>query len=212
MSWRWSTRKGFIIIRALSSSKCSRVWVPRAQDHCLLLCEPRFLQGKLSVSQRGSDKAQLRVSGLVPHPHPPKLTSVLSKHPGLSVPTRASPGTLSPLPGPARPQAARPTPDSCAPTSCLGAHVCCLLLREHALSRSSSLASNATSSRKSSEADSRGWPSASCWGLSAHHSAPLSPRPRVYVPAHVEAMGELLIKTKDQAGLSHQEQSEGTRR
>ena len=205
MSWRWSTRKGFIITRALSSSKCSGVWVPRAQDHCLFLCEPRFLQGKLSVSQQGSDKAQLRVSGLVPQPHPPKLTSVLSKHPGLS-------GTLSPLPGPARPQAAHPTPDGYAPTSCLGTHVCCLLPRDHPLSRSSSLASKATSSRKSSEADAQGWPSASCWGLPAHHSAPLSPRPRVYVPAHVEATGELLLETKDQVGLSHQEQSEGTRR
>lgn len=111
MSWRWSTGKAFVITRARSLSKRSGVWVPRAQGHCLFLREPRFLQGKLSVSQRGSKHSF--VEGERPcSPAPPLKADVGSQQaPWAAVSARASPGPRSPLPGPARPQAARPTPD-----------------------------------------------------------------------------------------------------
>lgn len=73
-------------------------------------------------------------------------------------------------------------------------------------SRSASPASNATSSRKPSEADAR-----VCLLLGAARM-PLSPSLTPAgdsVPAPVEAVGEALLKTEDQAGLSQQEQSGG---
>lgn len=176
--------------------------MPRAQGHCLFLREPRFLQGKLRRLYLSSKHSFVEVSALVPQPHP-QSWRWFSAAPWAAVPARASPGPLSPLPGPAqaRPQAAcTSNPGAgCAPTSCLGALVCCHCCpRDHPLSRSSSLASNATSSRKSSEADAQAWPSASCWRLPAHHSAPPShPGPGSVSLPTWRPWRKLLTETKD---------------
>lgn len=165
------------------------------------------LQGKLSVLQRGSKHSFVEGERLVPQPH--SKADAGSQQSALG--WAARPGLrLAHCPHSQAQHANRQhvqPQTGCAPTSCLGAS-CAVCCRETILSRSS-LASNATSSRKSSpRLTPQAWPSASCWRLPAHHSAPLSPRPRVCVPANVR-LEKLLTETKDQAGLSHQEQPRG---
>lgn len=169
--------------------------MPRAQGHCLFLNNPTSPR-KAGVSQQGSSTA---VEGSACSPAPPQ--SWLSYGFSASAMGCCALGPTSPTvptpPGWSVRQPRQPQ-TGCAPTSCLSPRVLSAAER-HILSRSSSLASPPPPGKVTGGCASK--PShllleAACTPLS-----PLSPRPRVCVPANVEAVEKLLIETKDQAGL-----------